>query len=428
MGTKLSNRTIFSITVVCILISALPCRGQKEVELSIRESAFHRLVVIIGEFTMEGKAGDDRRVFDVLKHDLELSGLFRVLDGQELISDWGDPGNARQKWATIGADALIEGSIEEKRRAFRLEVFVSDLASGQVMFRRTFEEPELRDVVHNASDDIVNRMTGERGIASTKIAFVWHRGGSSELHIVDYDGHNPRPIYGPGTLKVCPAWSPDDELLAFTSFVDAEPDLFLWSFEDRHARQLTRFPGLVTGASWSADAKKIAMTLAKDGNSEIYIIQRDGSRLHRVTRHPAIDCSPSWSPSGREIAFTSDRSGSPQIYVTDIDGMELRRLTFSGEYNESAAWSPKGDRIAYVAREAGFFDVWVMDPLGRHRRRLTFKGTSNEDPAWGPDGRHIVYVSTRGYTKELVLTDLSGRLEYILPLGPGDKEEPTWSP
>ena len=333
MGTKLSKRAIIVVAAVFILLSTLPSSAQKEVELSIRESAFHRLVVIVGEFTMKGKTGDDRRVFDVLKHDLELSGLFRVLDGQELISDWGDPGNARQKWATIGADALIEGSIEEKRNSYRLEVFVSDLASGQVMFRRSFEEPEIREVVHNASDDIVNRMTGERGIASTKIAFVWHRGGSSELYVVDYDGHNPRPIYGPGTLKVCPAWSPDNEILAFTSFVDAEPNLFLWNFKERHARQLTRFPGLVTGASWSADAKKIAMTLAKDGNSEIYIIQRDGSRLHRVTRHPAIDCSPSWSPSGRELAFTSDRSGSPQIYVTDIDGMEMRRLTFSGQYN-----------------------------------------------------------------------------------------------
>jgi TolB protein len=421
----------YRVLVLGIFLSTLSPSlswGQKEVELAIREAGYHRLDIIIGEFKEAALLGGERPVFNILKQDLELSGYFRVLDGFELVSDWGDTGNVREKWATIGADALVEGNVKKRGNIVEIEAFLSDLATGRLVTRRRITAQQPRNVVHQLSDEVVKSLTGENGIATTEIAFVWNEGETWELCTVDYDGYNLRRLTTTRSLKVGPAWSPKGDLIGYSSFVDGDPDLFIWSFKERRSRRLTRFPGMVAGASWSADGRKIALTLTKDGNSEIYTMNSDGSRLRRVTRNPAIDCSPSWSPSGREIAFTSDRSGSPQIYVTDLDGTELRRLTYTGEYNESAAWSPKGDRIAYVAREAGFFDVWIMDPHGRHRRRITFKGTGNEDPAWAPDGRHLVYVSMRGYSSELVLTDLAGRLEYILPVGPGDKEEPTWSP
>jgi TolB protein len=416
------------LSMILSILGSSSVFGQKEVELAIRETGYHRLDIIIGEFRGETVLGGDRPVFDILKQDLELSGYFRVLDGFELVSDWGDTGNIHEKWATIGADALVEGNVQRTGSQFEIEAFLSDLATGQLVTRRKVTGQEQRNLVHQVSDEVVKSLTGEKGIATTKVAFIWNEKGKWELCASDYDGRNVQRLTSTGSLKVGPAWSPTGELISYSSFETGDPDLFLWSVKERRSRRLTRFPGMVAGASWSADGRKIALTLTKDGNSEIYTMNSDGSRLRRVTRNPAIDCSPSWSPSGREIAFTSDRSGSPQIYVTDLDGTELRRLTFTGEYNESAAWSPKGDRIAYVAREAGFFDVWIMDPRGRHRRRITFKGTGNEDPAWAPDGRHLIYVSTRGYIEELVLTDLSGRLEYALPIGGGDKEEPTWSP
>jgi TolB protein len=411
-----------------LFLLARPVWGQREVEMSIRETGFRRMDIILGEFQGQEQLGQGRPVFDIVRQDLELSGYFRVLDGLELVRDWGDSGQVRAKWAAIGADALLEGKVERDGKGVRFNAFLSDLASGRLVGRRTMEALDARQAAHQVSDEVVKLLTGERGIASTQVAFIHQQGNRSELCIADYDGHNLRELTNTGTLKFGPAWSPEHDAIAFSMLAEGSPDLFLWSLAEGRARRMTNFPGLVAGASWTRDGKKVALTLTKDGNSEIYIMNRDGSGLRRVTRHPGIDCSPSWSPGGREIAFTSDRAGSPQIYVTDLDGTELRRLTFTGEYNESAAWSPKGDRIAYVAREAGFFDVWVMDPLGRHRRRITFKGTSNEDPAWAPDGRHLMFVSTRGNQKELVLTDLMGRFEHVLPLGRGDKEEPTWSP
>lgn len=426
---RASFRRQFLRSVLVLAVVAAPQTwAQREVEMGIRESGFRRLDIILGEFRGERDLGQGRPVFDVIRRDLELSGYFRVLDGIELVRDWADSSEARAKWAAIGADALLEGRVERSGKDVRLGIFLSDLASGQLVARRTIEGANERTVSHQASDEVVKVLTGERGIASTKIAFILDRANTSELCVADYDGHDMRILTQSGTLKFGPSWSPEDDVIAFSMIVDGSPDLFFWSLAEGRQRRITNFPGLVAGASWTRDGKKVALTLTKDGNSEIYIMNRDGSGLRRVTRHPAIDCSPSWAPSGREIAFTSDRAGSPQIYVTDLDGTEVRRLTFTGEYNESAAWSPRGDRIAYVAREAGFFDVWVMDPLGRHRRRITFKGTSNEDPVWAPDGRHLMVVSTRGFQKELVLTDLGGRFEHVLPLGRGDKEEPTWSP
>ncbi|MBN1423228.1 Tol-Pal system beta propeller repeat protein TolB [Candidatus Fermentibacteria bacterium] len=427
-STRLPRLSAGMILLGVCLVMAVPAEGQREVEMGIRETGARRMDIILGEFQDERVMGEDRPVFDVIRQDLELSGYFRVLDGLELVRDWLDSTEVRAKWATIGADALLEGKVERSGKDFRLHAYLSDLASGRLVARRTMEGPDPRRIAHSASDEVVKVLTGERGIAATRVAFILDQGTRSELCIADYDGHNMRQLTNTGVLKFGSAWSPDDDVIAFSALIDPSPDLFFWSFPESRMKRITNFPGLVAGASWSRDGKKLALTLTKDGDSEIYIMNRDGSGLRRVTRHPAIDCSPSWAPSGREIAFTSDRSGSPQIYVTDLDGTELRRLTFSGGYNESAAWSPRGDRIAYVAKEAGFFDVWVIDPMGRHRRRITFKGTSNEDPAWAPDGRHLIYVSTRRYQKELVLTDVGGRIEHVLPLGRGDKEEPSWSP
>jgi len=415
---------IVSVGIAC---AAGSVGAQREVELAIRETGHRRLDIIVGEFSGESSS-ESRPVFDALKQDLEFSGFFRVLDGLELVSDWGDSSTRRQQWSMIGADALLEGSVERNGQNVEIQAFLSDMTSGQIVTRKKATGNNERHLVHTVSDEVVRALTGERGIASTRIAFILKRNNTSELCVADYDGQNPTVLTNTGLLKFGPAWSPLGDLVAFSGFVEDSPALFLWSFGDRRAQRLTSFPGLVAGASWTRDGKKLALTLTKDGNSEVYAMNRDGSGLRRITRHPGIDCSPSWSPSGREIAFTSDRSGSPQIYITDLDGTELKRLTFSGVYNESAAWSPKGDRIAYVAREAGFFDVWVMDTTGRQRRRITFKGTSNEDPAWAPDGRHLVYASTRGNREELVLTDVSGRLEHVLPLGDGDKQEPSWSP
>lgn len=282
--------------------------------------------------------------------------------------------------------------------------------------------------VHHLADEIVHELTGEVGIAQTRIIFSRATDDGRELFLVDYDGANLRQITRNQSLNLLPRWSPDAEQICYTSYWKGRQRLLVLDGATGVSRMVTEFEGLNYGAAWGPRGDELLVTLTRDGDPEVYRIGLDGTIRAQLTFEPSIECSPVFDPTGNQIAFTSDRGGVPQIYRMNRDGADKERLSRRGNYNDAPVWSPRGDRIAYVTRHQGRFHVMVMDSDGTNPIPLTIDSEgNNEDPAWAPDGRHLVVSSDRDGTRRLWIIDYETAWARPLTAGDVDDNGPDWS-
>jgi TolB protein len=287
-------------------------------------------------------------------------------------------------------------------------------------------------MAHRIADDILLQAGNYRGVNQTKLAFASDRRGeqSKEIHLMDYDGFDQKPLTANKSLNLTPTWSPDGRALAYISYRTGQPSLYRAFIYEGRGDTIVSGQGMTFSPAWSPDGSLIAFTSTRDGNSEIYLSDADGSNLRRLTHHASIDTSPTWSPTGREIAFTSDRTGAPQIYAMDVEGLNLRRISFEGSYNDSASWSPSREysEISYASRiERGPFDIVVYDFQTKQTRQLTTGRGSNESADWSPNGLHLVFTSTRTGTSQIFSMNRDGSNPRQLTRE-GNNTTPQWGP
>jgi TolB protein len=394
------------------------------------------------------RAGDEasreacRTITQVLRNDLKFEGLFQFVP-ESLFTALPplNPENPNfEDWRSVGANILVITRAQVTGGELVLEVRVFSVDSKQTMLMRRYpgraENP--RAFAHIASDDIV-ALTQYRGVARTKIAFTSDRDATKpprgkELYIVDYDGFNAKRITVNNSLNILPAWSPDGRSLAYTSYRQGSPAIFVARIFEGRSDNITKGDGQAFAPSFSPDGKQIAYASNKTGNMEIWVANADGTNAHRITSSPGIDTAPAWSPTGQEIAFNSDRAGSPQIYVMDSEGLNVRRLTTVGNWNDAPAWNPSKEypEIAYTSRlEVGgpvTFDIAVIDLATRQVRQITSGRGSCEYPSWAPNGRHLVFSCKRGNTWQITVSDREGRAIDTLSAGAGNNVYPDWGP
>ncbi len=207
-----------------------------------------------------------------------------------------------------------------------------------------------------------------------------------------------------------PAWGPKGDVLAYTSFFDGPPGLYLADLASGRKRPLVTSGSLNTSPS-VRPRRRPGGLLPLGQRQRRGLHRRPVGRLapRRLTHSNAIDTNPAWSPKGSEIAFTSSRAGNPHIYLMDAEGANQRRLTFDGTYNDGAAWSPEGDLITYTSRRGGQFQIAVTSIVTLATRVLTSGPGENESPTFSPDGRWIAFTSRRGGSKQIYVMDLDGR-------------------
>jgi TolB protein len=347
----------------------------------------------------EGDGESARLAVETMSKDMDITGLFQVLDPASFPAQLQAEGLnfSSAMWTQVGAQAVVK----MKASGGQLEGRVFVVARGDTaVLSKTYRGTDLRDAVHEFANDVVQSFTNKRGVFGSRIAFAMTGRGAHEIAAVDMDGGRMSVLTKMGSDSLLPAYSPGGGEIAFTSYLKANPDLWIVSSGGGRARRVSKQPGLNTGAAWSPDGRVIALTLSHEGNSEIYRITPDDGRvLGRLTNSPAIDSSPCYSPDGSQIAFVSNRQGSPQIFIMPATGGAAKRLTFLGKYNQTPRWSPRTDKpqIAFTGRdERGAFDVFVIDIKTGKVDRITQGTGSNLDPTWSPDGRLIAYASSRG--------------------------------
>lgn len=425
---------ILRLLVLFLAISLTQGEGaaaQTEIEAKITKGAvryIEALDIAVVDFTPKDSEYASR-ITQVLREDLNYSLYFRVAEIDSFVlAILGEDFYNMDGWYQLGVQYLLDGSVRMEEEKLKAEINVADVIRKKVIKSFRFEtKPEsYRALAHSIADEMILQFTGQKGIFSTKMAYVHWENGEKEIYICDYDGHNPHPVTNDRSINVSPAWSPDGAKLVYTSYKQRNPDLWITDLSNSQTEMFASYPGLNSAPAWSPDGQSVAATLTRDGNPEIYLLTSEGKILRRLTYGRAIDSSPTWSPNGKEIAFTSDRSGYPQIYIVDTEGSNLRRLTYTGDITDSPGWSPRGDRIAFVLRGGGRLDIYTMDLTGENLNRLTYVG-SNENPRWSPDGLHIVFSSNRSGKYEVYTMHWDGSNQRKIT-GEGENYNPSWSP
>jgi TolB protein len=411
-----------------------------DVYLSITRGGGQRLRLAVPDFvraeagsTVDGDLGRD--MARTLADDLRVYRFFELIDNQQFLREAAQADTQAgdivfKGWAELGAQGLVKGTYSQDGRDLIVECRLFDVLGERMIGGKRYRGPAdgASSIMHRCADEIMLRLTGEPGIAETKIAFLSRQNGNKELFVMDYDGSNIRQLTQERSIVLSPAWSADGKEIAITTYRDRNPDLFAISLSGNGRRPLSQQPGLNSAPAWSPDGSRIAVVLTKDGNPDIYTMNRNGTDLRRLTNHPAIDTSPAWSPTGRQIAFVSNRSGNPQIFIMDAEGSNVRRLTYQGSYNASPSWSPRGDRLAFASMEGNRFDLYMINVDGSGLQRLTMGNGSNENPSWSPDGRFLVYSSTQTGIPQLYRMNDDGSGLQQLTSREGGALSPVWSP
>jgi len=427
-------RLVPIVVLVAVAVAAgARVRAQEigEITGTVEAEGIPRVPIAVPEATAAGEArGVAAEIVETIRYDLDFSGYFDLIAPRlhELVPPQQGPEPSYDDWRSIGADALLQLSVDYRDGRIDVVARLYDTAGRKLTmhYRYGGDFERLRRIAHQVSDDLVRIYTGTPGIALTWIAFSSKHGEGKELFLMDYDGRRVRRLTTSGTINITPAWSPIDDVLAFMSWRGKQPAIYLLDGDGKVRTAPSLASELSAAPEWSPDGRKMTYAADADGNLDLYTLDLSSGRNVRLTRTPSIEISPAWSPNGREIAFTSDRSGSPQIYVMDAEGLNVRRITFQGNYNDSAAWSPDGDKIAYVSRIDGRFDVFVYDIPTDSHRRLTFGDGNNENPRWSPDSRHLVFSSDRRGTYDIYTMRGDGSRVTRLTKG-GDCFTPDWS-
>ena len=419
-------RAFRSVVGILFLVQASVTNAEMTIE--IIGAGEYQVPVAIVPFGGDGKLA--QAIKDVVVGDLLRSGLFRMVDA-EGMSPHAPAEVSYPEWQKRGAEALVIGTVTAKadgRIDARFHLLDAVKQAKLIDQAVSAEDGQLRAIGHRIADLVYEKLTGDRGVFNTRIAYVNRIETKYKLMVADSDGYNEQVVLSQDSPIMSPSWSPDGSHLAYVSFETGHAVVYVQSLYTGQRKVLADFSGSNSAPAWSPDGRRLAVVLTKDGGSQIYLINADGSGTPtRLTSSSAIDTEPNFSPDGQLLLFTSDRGGSPQIYGMSVTGGETRRLTFEGSYNVSPRFSPDGKSFAFIQRNGGRFNVAVQDFATRQVQVLT-DGSIDESPSFAPNGRMIVYASGVRGRGILAAVSSDGRVKQRFTENAGDVREPAWGP
>ena len=412
--------------VVCLPVWLAPLSAQAQFRVEV--SGVGLTQVPIAFAPLRGEEASPQRMASIVQADLERSGQFRGLAASKSQdeNDRPDISAVRQ----MGADALLTGSVNklaDGRFDVRIRLWDTVRAQDLGAMSYTVVAADLRLVAHRISDFVYEKLTGDRGVFSTRIAYVTKAGGRFNLWVADSDGENAQSALASPEPIISPSWSPNGWQLAYVSFESRKPVVYIHDVASGKRRLVANFRGSNSAPTWSPDGNTLAVTLSRDGGSQLFLIDAKGGEPRRLTQSIGIDTEPVFSPDGTAIYFVSDRGGSPQIYRMPAQGGPANRVTTAGNYNISPAISPDGRWMSYISRNGGSFKLHVMDLNTGNANAIT-DTHRDERPSFAANSRLIVYATQVDGREALMTTTVDGRIKARLSGQGGDIREPHWGP
>lgn len=403
--------------------SVAPAMAQFRVEVT--GVGLTQLPIAIAPF--RGDAQAPQKIAAIVQADLERSGQFRSIDASGAALDESSRPDVAM-WRQKSADSLATGSITrmaDGRYDVRFRLW--DVVRGQDLGGQSFvvTQGDLRLVAHRIADFIYEKLTGERGVFSTRITYVTKTGSRYSLWVADADGENAQSALSSPEPIISPAWSPSGGQIAYVSFESRKPVVYVHDVATGRRRLIANFRGSNSAPAWAPDGRTLAVTLSRDGGSQLYTIDANGGEPRRLMQSSGIDTEPVFSSDGRTIYFVSDRGGAPQIYRVPVGGGSAERVTFSGNYNISPSISPDGKWLAFISRVGGAFKLHVMDLASGAVNAIT-DTTADENPSFAPNSRLLVYATQQQGREALMTTTLDGKIKARLAGQAGDIREPDW--
>ncbi len=427
------------LIVLTIIASSASAFAQDAVSIRSEQAVDNRFLVAVPDFaTAPGKGALGVEMAQVLAADLAFSGLFAIVPRPSYPNNFvGFTKDPRQvnfpDWKAAGAEFLVHAYVTTDNTKIVAECRLFDVATGSQVVGRILPIEDLagqRRLAHKFSEEVIRYVDGTAGVATSQICFSGGATGGKEIYVADYDGVNARPITRHGSISILPQFGPSGRKIAYLSYKDRYPFLYIFDLNTGVSTALSKEVGLNVAPAWAPSGQQLAIVLSKDANSEIYLVNADGSDKRRLTNDDAVDTSPTFSPDGAQIAFVSERAGTPQIFAMGLDGANVRRLSFQGGRSYDPAWSPDGQSVAYVAQRSGEgMEIYVVNVTdANNSRRITNSNGTNEAPSWSADSRHLVFMSTRTGRSQLWTAHVESGEQRPIPNISMEAQGPDWGP
>jgi len=429
------KRMIKIVLILSALVSSSAMSEALRIEITQGVSSAQP-IVIVPFSSVQVVGGLPVDIAQIVSDDLARSGRFKPLPRMDMLNK---PSSADQvnfrNWQSLGQDNLVIGSVTPSANGtLTVQFQLFDVYKGEQLtgFSIPATQSGLRGVAHRISDLIYEKLTGQKGAFSTRMAYVTSMPGVNgkqeyKIQVADADGYGTKTIVTSSEPLMSPAWSPRGDKISYVSYEGRRSSIYTQTLRTGQREKLRSFKGINGAPSWSPDGSQLALTLSKDGSADIYIYNVITRSFRRLTRSYAIDTEPDWSPDGRQIIFTSDRGGKPQIYQMSVNGGQAGRVTFEGSYNARASYSPDGKNIVMVHRVNGQYRIATLDIKTGFTNILT-NGELDESPSYAPNGSMILYSTNDGLKSILAAVSSDGKVRQKLRLQGGEVREPSWSP
>ena len=421
----MSRSASFLFTLVCFIFAGTNL-AHAEFKVEISGVGITQIPIAVSDF--RGQEASPQKIAGIITADLERSGQFKSSPTGVLLDENSHPDFNTIKQNNI--DAVLTGSITKLADGrFDIRYRLWDAVKTQDLGGQSFiaMPGDLRLVSHRIADQIYEKLTGDKGIFSTRITYVTKQNNRHMLWVADADGENAQAALTSPEPIISPCWAPNGNELAYVSFESRKPVVYVHDVGSGKRRVLANFKGSNSAPAWAPDGKSLAIALSRDGGTQIFILEAKGGEPRHITQSPSIDTEPVFSPDGSSIYFVSDRGGSPQIYRVPVSGGAAQRVTFSGTYNVSPALSSDGRWLSFVSRGANGYRVQLMDLSNDKVTSLT-ESSQDEKPSFAPNSKLIMYATKVSSREVLMTTTLDGKIATRLAGQSANIREPHWGP